>query len=47
MPVIDLGQCTAFAPQSWVLHWSWTLIGGGWGLTIALVAGLTGILKRD
>jgi hypothetical protein len=28
-------------------YWSWALTCSGWVLTTALVAGLTGILKRD
>lgn len=48
LPVIGLGQKSAWQPQgSAVLYWSWALTAAGWILTSAVVAGLTGILKRD
>lgn len=48
LPVIGLGQKNAWQPQgSAFQYWSWALTGAGWVLTTAVVAGLTGILKRD
>jgi hypothetical protein len=48
LPVIGLGQKSAWQPQgSAVLYWSWVLTAAGWILTTAVVAGLTGILKRN
>jgi len=48
LPVIGLGQKSAWQPQeSAYQYWSWVLTGAGWVLTTAVVAGLTGILKRD
>lgn len=44
---MDLGQKSAWEPQGNALYWSWALTGAGWVLTTAVVAGLTGILKRD
>jgi hypothetical protein len=31
----------------WAIYWSWAVIAAGWVLSTAVVAGLTGILKRD
>jgi hypothetical protein len=47
LPIVDLGQQSAWLPQGTALRWSWVLIGTGWVLTTAVVAGLAGILKRD
>jgi hypothetical protein len=48
LPVIGLGQKSAWQPQgSALLYWSWALTVAGWVLATAVVAGLTGILKRD
>jgi hypothetical protein len=48
LPVIGLGQKTAWQPQgSAYLYWSWAMTVAGWILATAVVAGLTGILKRD
>jgi hypothetical protein len=48
LPVIGLGQKSAWQPQgSALLYWSWGLTAAGWVLATAVVAGLTGILKRD
>jgi hypothetical protein len=47
LPIVDLGQQKAWTPQGSALYWSWALIAAGWVLTTAVVAGLTGILKRD
>lgn len=47
LPIVDLGQ-----ERAWIAHGpaqvlSWILIGAGWVLTTAVVAGLTNALKRD
>jgi hypothetical protein len=47
LPIVDLGQQSAWQPRGAALRWLWVLIGAGWVLTTAVVAGLTGILKRD
>ena len=47
VPIISLGQKSAWDPQGAALYWSWALTAAGWVLTTAAVAGLTGILKRD
>jgi hypothetical protein len=48
LPVIGLGQKSAWQPQeSTYQYWSWGFTGAGWVLTTAVIAGLTGILKRD
>ena len=47
VPIVGLGQKSAWEPQGTALYWSWALTGAGWVLTTAVVAGLTGILKRD
>jgi len=48
LPVIGLGQKSAWQPQGPAYqYWSWALTAAGWVLTTAVVAGLTGILKRD
>jgi hypothetical protein len=47
LPIVNLGQRDAWIPQGAALRWSWVLTGAGWVLTTAVVAGLTGILKRD
>ncbi|MFI0446758.1 hypothetical protein [Actinomadura sp. 6N118] len=47
LPIVDLGQQKAWNPEGTVVYWSWTLIAAGWILTTAVVAGLTGIIKRD
>ena len=47
MPVVNLGQKSAWQPQGSALYWSWALTGAGWVLTTAVVAGLAGVLKRD
>ena len=48
LPVIGLGEKTAWQPRGSVyLYWSWALTVAGWVLATAVVAGLTGILKRD
>jgi hypothetical protein len=47
VPIINLGQRDAWQPQGAALYWSWGLTVAGWILTTAIVAGLTGVLKRD
>jgi hypothetical protein len=48
LPGIGLGQKSAWQPQGLAYqYWSWALTGAGWILTTAVIAGLTGILKRD
>ena len=47
LPIVDLGQKSAWRPQGPALYCSWGLPIAGWVLTTAVVAGLTGILKRD
>jgi hypothetical protein len=47
LPIVDLGQKSAWQPQGSALYWSWALTVAGWVLTTAVVAGLTGILKHD
>lgn len=47
LPIVNLGQKSAWEPQGAALYWSWALTGAGWVLTTAAVAGLTGILKRE
>lgn len=48
LPAISLGQKSTWQPQGTAYqYWSWALTGAGWVLAIAVVAGLTGFLKRD
>jgi hypothetical protein len=47
VPVVNLGRQNAWQPQGPALYWSWVMTGAGWVLTTTVVAGLTGILKRD
>ncbi|MFD0683710.1 hypothetical protein [Actinomadura fibrosa] len=47
LPVIDLGQQKAWQPHGTAMYCSWALIAAGWILTTAVVAGLTGVIKRD
>ncbi|TDC82251.1 oxidoreductase [Actinomadura sp. 7K507] len=46
LPIVDLGQQKAWRAQDAAMYWTWTFIASGWILTTAVVAGLTGILKR-
>ncbi|MGH3321151.1 MAG: hypothetical protein ACRDN9_13425 [Streptosporangiaceae bacterium] len=46
LPIVDLGQQQAWQPQGAALYWSWVLIGVGWALTTAVVAGVTNVLRR-
>jgi hypothetical protein len=47
IPIIDLGPQKAWTPTGSTLYWTWLLSTAGWVLTTAVVAGLTGVLKRD
>jgi hypothetical protein len=47
VPIADLGQQKAWTPTGGPLYWSWALSAAGWVLTTAVVAGLSGVLKRD
>jgi hypothetical protein len=47
LPIVDLRQQDAWLPHGFALWWSWVSILVGWILTTAVVAALTGILKRD
>jgi hypothetical protein len=47
LPIISLGQQDSWQPDGGALYIYWTLIILGWALTSALIAGLTGIIKRD
>ena len=45
--MVNLNQEAAWIPTGWVRWWVWAAILAGWVLTTAVVATLTGILKRD
>ena len=47
LPFASLGQKTVWEPEGAALYVSWALTGAGWVLTTAVIAGLSGILKRD
>lgn len=47
LPIVDLGQRQAWLPSGVAQIWSWSLIGAGWLLTTAIIAGITNALKRD
>jgi hypothetical protein len=47
LPIMDLGQQKAWQAHGTAMYWTWAFIAAGWVLTTAVVAGLTGILKRD
>lgn len=47
LPIISLGQQDSWQPTGIALSVYWALIILGWALTSALVAGLTGLVKRD
>jgi hypothetical protein len=47
LPIVDLRQQDAWLPHGFALWWSWVSILIGWILTTAVVAALTGILKRE
>jgi hypothetical protein len=47
LPVVDLRQQAVWIPRGGVAWWAWASILAGWVLTTAVVAALTGLLKRD
>jgi adhesin HecA-like repeat protein len=47
LPVVDLRQQDVWIPQGVAQWWAWASILAGWVLTTAVVAALTGLLKRD
>jgi hypothetical protein len=47
LPVVDLGQQSNWNPEGAAQYVSYLLIAGGWVLSTALVAALTGLIKRD
>jgi hypothetical protein len=47
LPIVDLGQQSHWTPDGAALIVSWVLIGLGWVLTTAVVAALTGLIKRE
>jgi hypothetical protein len=47
LPIVDLGQQSHWTPGGAALVVSWLLIGLGWVLTTAVVAALTGLIKRE
>jgi len=47
LPIVDLGQEKSYAPQGLTRWWFYFSIVAGWVLTTAVVAALTGLLRRD
>jgi len=47
LPVVDLHQQAVWIPRGGAQWWAWASILAGWILTTAVVAALTGLLKRD
>lgn len=47
LPIVNLGQESSYIPHGATARWSWGLILAGWLLTTAVVAGLTGVFKKD
>ncbi|MFD0687444.1 hypothetical protein [Actinomadura fibrosa] len=47
LPIADLGQQKAWRAHGAAMYWSWAFTTAGWVLTTAVVAGLTGLLKRE
>jgi len=47
LPIVSLGQDSAWIPHGPSERWVWLFLLMGWVLTTAVVAGLTSILKRD
>jgi hypothetical protein len=47
LPIIDLRQQNYWIPRGGAQWWAWISIILGWVLTTAVVAALTGIIKRD
>jgi hypothetical protein len=47
LPVANLKQREAFVPHGHIAWWAFDLAFAGWLLAVVLVAGLTGVFKRD
>ncbi len=47
LPVIDLHQQDNWVPHGLAQWWAWASILAGWALTTAVVAALTGIMKKE
>jgi hypothetical protein len=47
LPVVDLHQQDSWIPRELAQWWAWTSILAGWILTTAVVAALTGLIKKD
>jgi len=47
VPVVDLHQQDNWIPQGLAQWWAWVSILAGWVLTTAVVAALTGLVKKD
>ena len=47
LPVVDLDQQAHWIPQGVARWWTWASILAGWVLTTAVVAALTGLVKRE
>jgi len=47
LPVVDLRQQAVWIPGGGAQWWAWASILAGWILTTAVVAALTGLLRRD
>lgn len=47
LPIVNLGQEGAGIPRGWAIGCTWGLLLASWVLTTAVVAGLTGVFKRD
>jgi hypothetical protein len=45
--LVDLRQQDYWIPSGGAQWWAWTSIVAGWVLTSAVVAALTGIMRRD
>ena len=46
IPLVDLGQQTAWQPIGQTRYWGWAIMAAGWVLTTTVVAGATGMLRR-
>jgi hypothetical protein len=47
LPVVNLHQEDYWLPRGGAQWWAWSSILVGWGLTAAIAAAFTGVLKRD
>jgi hypothetical protein len=47
LPIVNLGQDGRWVPHRWAAVWYWLLTLAGWVLTTAVVAALSGLLKRE